>query len=83
MELRDIYSRFLKMYDQILEEQEFARQVKRKRERDEAWQRDLLRNHRIDRALALAVVAFVVIWLWGLMLSLAWHARMPDGLPPL
>lgn len=83
MELRDIYSRFLKMYDQILEEQEFARHVKRKRERDEAWQRDLLRNHRIDRALALAVVAFVVIWLWGLMLSLAWHARMPDGLPPL
>lgn len=83
MELRDIYSRFLKMYDQILEEQEFARQVKRKRERDEAWQRDLLRNHRIDRALALAVVAFVVMWLWGLMLSLAWHAKMPDGLPPL
>lgn len=83
MELRDIYSRFLKMYDQILEEQEFARQVKRKRERDEAWQRDLLRNHRIDRALALAVVAFVVIWLWALMLSLGWHARMPDGLQPL
>lgn len=83
MELRDIYSRFLKMYDQILEEQEFARQVKRKRERDEAWQRDLLRNHRIDRATALAVVAFVVIWLWGLMLSLGWHAKMPDGLPPL
>lgn len=83
VELRDIYSRFLKMYDQILEEQEFARQVKRKRERDEAWQRDLLRNHRIDRALALAVVAFVVIWLWALMLSLGWHARMPDGLQPL
>lgn len=83
MELRDIYSRFLKMYDQILEEQEFARQVKRKRERDEAWQRDLLRNHRIDRALALAVAAFVVIWLWGVMLSLGWHARMPDGLQPL
>jgi hypothetical protein len=82
-ELRDIYSRFLKMYDQILEEQEFARQVKRKRERDEAWQRDLLRNHRIDRALALAVVAFVVVWMWGLMLSLAWHAKMPDGLQPL
>lgn len=83
MELRDIYSRFLKMYDQILEEQEFARQVKRKRERDEAWQRDLLRNHRIDRALALAVVAFVVIWLWAVMLSLGWHAKMPDGLQPL
>jgi hypothetical protein len=83
MELRDIYSRFLKMYDQILEEQEFDRQLKRKRERDEAWQRDLLRNHRIDRAMALAVVAFVVIWLWALMLSLGWHAKMPDGLQPL
>lgn len=82
-ELRDIYSRFLAMYDQILEEQEFARQVKRKQQRDELWRRDLLRNHRIDRALALAVMAAAMVWLWALMWSLGWLARTPDGLQPL
>lgn len=80
-ELRDIYSRFLKMYDQILEEQEFARQVKRKQERDERWRQELLRNHRIDKAVVMAAVAIAVMWLWGVMLSLGWLVRTPAGLP--
>jgi hypothetical protein len=37
--LQDLYARFLKMYEQILEEQEFARDVKTKNDRDYAWQR--------------------------------------------
>lgn len=82
-ELRDIYSRFLQMYDQILEEQEFARQVKRKQERDEKWRRGLLRDHRIERATALAAVLGFLTWLWALMWSLGWLVRMPDGLPSL
>lgn len=82
-ELRNIYSRFLQMYDQILEEQEFDRLVKRKQESDEKWRRHVLRNHRIDRALALVVVAGLVLWMWGLLLSLGWLARMPNGLPSL
>lgn len=82
-ELRNIYSRFLQMYDQILEEQEFDRLVKRKQESDDKWRRHVLRNHRIDRALALVVVAGLVLWMWGLLLSLGWLARMPNGLPSL
>jgi len=82
-ELRDIYSRFLKMYEQILEEQEFARQVKRKQERDNKWQRYLLRNHRIDRAVLAATVMVAMLWMWGMMLSLGWYVRTPAGLQPL
>lgn len=79
-ELRDIYSRFLAMYDLILEEQEFAREVKRKQERDEKWRRELIRDHRIGRAWALLVVLGVLIWLWGLMWSLGWLVKTPGGL---
>lgn len=58
--LKDIYSRFLKMYSQILEEQEFARQVKRKKERDAEWLRE--QRHRIQIAkLGYAIVIFLFI----------------------
>lgn len=79
-ELRDIYSRFLEMYDLILEEQEFARQLKRKNERDAKWQRELLRNHRVDRAVVSALVFLLILWMWAFMLSLGWLARTRAGL---
>ena len=79
-ELRDIYSRFLKMYEQILEEQEFDRQVKRKQERDKRWQREAIRNHRIDRAVTAAWVLVVVVWMWSLMLSFGWLVKTQGGL---
>lgn len=79
-ELRDIYSRFLEMYDLILEEQEFDRQLKRKRERDAKWQRELLRNHRVDRAVVTATVLILVLWMWAFMLSLGWLVRTQGGL---
>lgn len=79
-ELRDIYSRFLEMYDLILEEQEFDRQLKRKRERDAKWQRELLRNHRVDRAVVTATVLVMVLWMWGFMLSLGWLVKIQGGL---
>lgn len=59
--LKDIYSRFLKMYSQILEEQEFARQVKRKKERDAEWLRE--QRHRIQIAklgYAIVMVLFIL-----------------------
>lgn len=79
-ELRNIYSRFLEMYDLILEEQEFDRQLKRKRERDAKWQRELLRNHRIDRAVVSITVLVMVLWMWAFMLSLGWLVRTQGGL---
>jgi hypothetical protein len=78
-ELRDIYSRFLEMYDLILEEQEFDRQLKRKRERDAKWQRELLRNHRIDRAIVSVTVLVMVLWMWAFMLSLGWLVKIQGG----
>ena len=82
-ELKDVYSRFLTMYDKILEEQEFQRQLKRKEERDNKWQQDLLRNHRLDRALFTAAIIMGIIWLWGMLLSLGWLVRTPGGLSSL
>ena len=75
-----MYENFLKMYDQILEEQEYARLVKIKKERDAAWQRDLLRNHRIDRATTGVIVLVGVLWMWGTLLSLGWLVKTPGGL---
>jgi hypothetical protein len=78
-ELRAIYSRFLEMYDLILEEQEFARQLKRKNERDAKWQRELLRNHRVDRAVVSALVLLLILWMWAFMLSLGWLVKTHAG----
>lgn len=77
--LQALYSRFLEMYDLILEEQEFDRQLKRNRERDAKWQRELQRNHRIDRAVVAVTVLLVVLWMWAFLLSLGWLARTHDG----
>ena len=75
-----MYENFLKMYDQILEEQEYARLVKIKKERDAAWQQDLLRRHRIDRAVTGVIALLGVMWMWATLLSLGWLVRTPDGL---
>jgi hypothetical protein len=81
--LQALYKRFLEMYDQILEEQEFARDVKAKKERDASWQRDLLRQHRVDRAVMVVAVVVMVLWMWGLLLSLGWLVKTPGGLSSL
>ena len=78
--LQDLYSNFLKTYNEILEEQEFARQVKQKKETDAKWRRELLRNHRIDRAVQMVTVLVLVLWTWGFLLSLKWLETTHDGL---
>lgn len=79
MGLGALYQDFLKKYDDILEEQEYERQLKAKKERDAKWQRDLLRNHRIDRAITGAVVLLLVLWMWGFLLSLGWLVKTHAG----
>jgi hypothetical protein len=64
--LQSIYSRFLEMYDQILEERAFDRELKAKQARDEAWQREY-RNDLLKAKLGYAiVVAIAALWMTGL-----------------
>ncbi len=64
--LQAIYSRFLRMYDQILEEREFDRQLKRKQERDAAWQREYRRELLLAKLGYAVVVTIMAIWMMGL-----------------
>jgi hypothetical protein len=64
--LQSIYSRFLKMYDQILEERAFDRELKRKQEIDAKWQREY-RNNLLKAKLGYAVVVgMAALWMTGL-----------------
>lgn len=74
-----LYQDFLRKHAEILEEQEYERQLKVKKERDLKWQRDLLRNHRIDRAVTGAVILLLVLWMWGFLLSLGWLVKTHAG----
>lgn len=56
--LQALYKRFLEMYEQILEEQEFARATKEKKERDLAWQLEH-RKEILTYKLIYAVVVFL------------------------
>jgi hypothetical protein len=78
-----MYEDFLVKYDEIVEAQEVAAAVKAKQERDNKWQRELLRLHRIDRAVTGVAVLVVVMWMWAIVLSLGWLVRTPDGLSSL
>ena len=64
--LQSIYSRFLKMYDQILEEREFDRALKRKQEIDAKWQREYRHQIRVAKLGYAIVVAIVGLWMMAL-----------------
>lgn len=68
--LKDIYTRFLKMYEQILEEQEFDRQVKLKKARDAKWQREHRKEILIYKAVYLVAVLMGLIEMMGLYFTL-------------
>lgn len=78
--LQDLYKEFLKTYDDIVEQQEFARQLQRKKERDAKWRQELLRNHRIERMVQVATVLLLILWMWGFLLSLKWLVTTQNGL---
>ena len=64
--LQAIYSRFLKMYDQILEERAFDRELKAKQARDDKWRREY-RSNLLKAKLGYAiVVAIGALWMTGL-----------------
>jgi Tfp pilus assembly major pilin PilA len=68
--LQSIYSRFLKMYDQILEEREFDRALKRKQEIDAKWQREYRQRIRMAKLGYAIVVVLAALWMTGLFLTL-------------
>ena len=70
-ELKDIYSRFLKMYGKIQEEQEFARQQQIRKARLQAWRRRVLKDFLVDQAMALISVGILVLIVWGMWLGIA------------
>jgi hypothetical protein len=77
-----MYEEFLIKYDEIVEAQEVAHELKVKRERDAKWQRELLKHHRIDRTLTGVIVLVGILWMWAIALSLGWLVRTPVGLLP-
>ena len=68
--LQSLYTRFLEMYDQILEEQEFARDLKAKRERDSAWQLEHRREILIYKGVYLVAILVGLLELTGLFFTL-------------
>jgi len=69
--LQDMYKRFLKMYDLILEEQEFDRQQKLRKARYKKWQQEARRNLRIDLAMWAIAMGIILSALWGMMFRIA------------
>ncbi len=68
--LQSIYTRFLKMYDQILEEREFDRALKRKQKIDEEWQQEYRRQIRLAKLGYAVVVLMVLLEMMGLFFHL-------------
>ena len=77
--LGSMYQEFLVTYDEIVEAQEVARELKLKKERDAVWQRELLKHHRIDRAVTGVLVFVGIMWMWATLLSFGWLVKMPGG----
>ena len=64
--LQSIYSRFLKMYDQILEEREFDRALKRKQEIDARWQREYQQQLLVAKLGYAVVAGMAALWMTAL-----------------
>ena len=69
--LQAIYSRFLKMYDQILEEREYYRQLKVKQARDEKWRREYRRNLLTAKMVYAVIAGLIYLEMVGLYLGLS------------
>lgn len=68
--LQALYKRFLEMYEQILEEQEFARATKEKKERDLAWQQEHRKEILTYKLIYVVAVAMGLLEIMGLYFTL-------------
>jgi len=78
-ELKDIYSRFLKMHQKITEEQAFARREKIRKANFERWAREEKEEKDFYRLSMVVVALIFVIWFWGIMLALKWQKTMMEN----
>ena len=65
-----MYQEFLKKYDEILEEQEAARELKARRERNNAWRRDHRKEILVAKLTYAVAVAVGMLELIGLYFTL-------------
>ena len=70
-ELKDLYSRFLTMYGQIKEEQEFARLEQVMNARNKRWRQEARRNFRIDLGMWGVAALLVISVYWWMMAQVA------------
>jgi hypothetical protein len=68
--LGSMYQEFLVKYDEILEEQEVAREVKRKKERDSAWRHEHRQQILVAKLGYVVVVTVGVLWMTALYSAL-------------
>jgi hypothetical protein len=68
--LGSMYQEFLAKYDEILEEQEVAREVKRKKERDSAW------RHEHRQQILVAKVGYVIVITVGVLWTTALYSAL-------
>jgi anion-transporting ArsA/GET3 family ATPase len=78
-ELGDLWTRFQQMREQITQEQEIARAEHRRKEVEQAWQRDQLINKWRSRAGDLLLVVLVVAYLWALLWGASKHREILQG----
>lgn len=68
--LGSMYQEFLTKYDEILEEQEVAREIKRKKERDSAW------RHEHRKQILVAKVGYVIVITVGVLWTTALYSAL-------
>lgn len=68
--LGSLYKDFLQTYGDIEEEQEFARELVKKQERDEECQQEQIRSLRIDMTVGATITALIALEIWLILLSI-------------
>jgi ferric-dicitrate binding protein FerR (iron transport regulator) len=67
-ELSDVYTRWEKMWTQIVQEQNVALAEELRKNQIAAWQRQRTINKAKALAAWLGAIAFVLAWMWGVLI---------------
>ena len=81
--LQDLFKQFLHTYEEIQEQQEFARQIERKKEREARWQRELNRELLIYKVTYAVGVGLALIEVMGLYSGLQENSHFGSWLSHL